>query len=235
MVARGDLGVELPLEEIPFVQADILLRSNAAGKVTITATEMLESMRHATRPTRAEVTDVVNAVLEGTDAVMLSGETATGDHPAEVVRVMGRILDTAERHPMVARPVEFVPDPAPIASATAKAAVAAAGDLAIANIVAFTETGGTARLISKYRPEGRIWAFSPNQQTRRRTALYWGVTPVVFDRLPTTDEMIAAADAHLQRGEICKRGEPVVMVAGTPPNRRASTNLMKVHVVGTGT
>ncbi len=232
MVARGDLGVELPLEELPFVQADILRRSNAAGRVTITATEMLESMKQSTRPTRAEVTDVTNAVLEGTDAVMLSGETAAGEHPTEVVRTMSRILDVAERHPLGHGSVEFVPDDAPIASATAKAAVAAAEDLDITTIVAFTETGGTARLLSKYRPQGRIWAFSPDQRTRRRVALYWGVTPVVFDRLPTTDEMIAAADRHLQEAGLCVRGTRAVMVAGTPPNRRASTNLMKIHVVG---
>jgi len=232
MVARGDLGVELPLEELPFVQADILRRANAAGRVTITATEMLESMKQSTRPTRAEVTDVTNAVLEGTDAVMLSGETAAGAHPTEVVRTMGRILEVAERHPLGDRSVEFVPDDAPIASATAKSAVAAAEDLDITMIVAFTETGGTARLISKYRPRGRIWAFSPDQRTRRRVSLYWGVTPVVFDRLPTTDEMIAAADRHLRQAGLCSEGTRVVMVAGTPPNRRASTNLMKIHVVG---
>jgi len=233
MVARGDLGVQLPLERIPLVQADILRRTNAAGLISITATEMLESMTHSPRPTRAEVTDVANAVLAGTDAVMLSAETATGAYPMEAVKVMARICSTFEESMATsASSVSFLQSHRTFASATAQAAVEASANLGIDTIVAFTETGNTARLLSKYRPAARIIAFTSDPRTLNRMALYWGVIPTIFARRDYTDVMIAAAEKYLEKEGICRRGEGVVMVAGIPPNQKASTNLMKLHVVG---
>lgn len=234
MVARGDLGVQLPLEKIPLVQADIIARTNAAGLVSITATEMLESMTKSPRPTRAEVTDVANAVLNGTDAVMLSAETATGDFPIESVEMMGKICAEVESglgagtvHDL---DVDFFGGS--IGSAVARSAVQAAADLGINTIVAFTESGNTARLLSKYRPAGRIVGFTPIDSTLARMALYRGVKPYPFGRRDYTDVMIAAAEKFLEKEGICERGESVVMVAGIPPNLQSSTNLMKIHVIG---
>jgi pyruvate kinase len=232
MVARGDLGVQLPLERIPLVQADILARANAAGVISITATEMLESMTHSPRPTRAEVTDVANAVLAGTDAVMLSAETAVGDFPAETVETMARICATVEQGSADAKGIAFIQGAEPFSSAVARAAVEATVNLGIDTIVAFTESGNTARLLSKYRPAARIIAFTPESTTLRRMALYRGVRPNPFGRRDYTDVMLAAAEKFLEKEGICERGTAVVMVAGIPPNVQASTNLMKIHVVG---
>lgn len=235
MVARGDLGVQLPLERLPLIQADILRRANAAGDISVTATEMLESMTHNTRPTRAEVTDVANAVLSGTDAVMLSGETAVGDYPAETVAVMARICVTVEEGTLVERGEErvgFVGEESNIASAVAHGAVQIAQNVDANTIVAFTESGSTARLISKYRPSQQIVAFTPNESTLRRMALFRGVTPHSFERKDSTDEEIAQAAQHLQADGVAELGERVVMVGGVPPNYQASTNLVKVHRIG---
>jgi|FLYL01.1.fsa_nt_gi pyruvate kinase len=232
MVARGDLGVQLPLERIPLVQADILYRANRAGVITITATEMLESMTHSPRPTRAEVTDVATAVMSGTDAVMLSGETAVGEYPIEATETMARICTTVEAGWRPSELTPFIATPDSVASAVAQAAVEAAANLGVETIVAFTESGNTARLISKYRPAARIIAFTPVARTLTRMALYRGVRPYPFERRDYTDMMIAAAEKFLEKSGICRRGETVVMVAGIPPNQKASTNLMKVHVVG---
>jgi len=232
MVARGDLGVELPLERLPAVQMDILRRANAAGVLTVTATEMLESMKHSARPTRAEVTDVATAVMEGTDAVMLSGETAVGDYPIETVSMMRRILEEADRPKPSHDHVGFLAGQESFASATTRAAVEASVDLGLDLIVAFTESGSTARLLSKYRPEAQIMAFSAVEETVRRMALYRGVTPLSCDRFESTDEMVEMADRYLVQGGFCSTGAGVVVVAGTPPNRSASTNLLKLHVVG---
>jgi pyruvate kinase len=233
MVARGDLGVQLPLDRLPLIQSDIIKRANAAGRVSVTATEMLESMTHNPRPTRAEVTDVAHAVMSGTDAVMLSGETAIGDHPAQTVRAMARICQTIEEgtlHEQSAVP--FVVGENDIASAVAQAATAIAKNVGARTIVAFTETGSTARLISKYRPHQRVVAFTPNTTTRRRMALFWGIQPHAFERARYTDDEIAAAAKILADEGVCAPGEAVVMVAGVPPNFQASTNLVKVHEIG---
>ena len=233
MVARGDLGVQLPLERIPLIQLDIQSRTNAAGRIVITATEMLESMTRATRPTRAEVTDVASAVLAGTDAVMLSAETATGDHPVRTVEVMdiicreieGSLGPPAIGHELLRDGDERFP------SATAKSAVEAASALGIDTIVAFTESGNSARLLSKYRPQARILAFTPEPRTLARMALYWGVRPLPFQRLDSTDQMIAFAERKVLELGICRPGDSVVLIAGVPPNERASTNLLKLHRV----
>lgn len=237
MVARGDLGVQLPLEQIPAVQRDILARTNRAGLVSITATEMLESMTTSIRPTRAEVTDVTYAVLNGTDAVMLSGETAVGKYPVQTVAAMNTICREAERWPASKEEASaaFMARHSTFASATAKAAVEAATDLGLNTIVAFTETGNTALLLSKYRPTAQIMAFTPEPSTLRRMALYWGVIPNSFVRLDHTDVMISTAEETLIRMETCAVGDGVVMVAGIPPNQQASTNLMKLHTIGEAT
>ncbi len=235
MVARGDLGVQLPLQRLPLIQNDILLRANAAGRISITATEMLESMIHSPRPTRAEVTDVANAVWAGTDAVMLSGETAVGEYPIQTIQAMALICLETEEGTLSSRghhPVPFVGDGNTVASAVAQAATEIAVNVDAGMIVAFTESGNTARLISKYRPQVPINAFTPNPTTERRMALFWGVIPHPLDRRTYTDEEIAAASRYLESQQLALRGERVVMVAGVPPNRKASTNLVKVHEIG---
>ncbi len=235
MVARGDLGVEMSLQKLPMVQKEIIRRTNAAGRFSITATEMLESMTQASRPTRAEVTDVANAVLDGTDAVMLSGETAAGKHPTRAVEVMDIICkeveSTSERW-MIG--VDFLEKEAPFPSAVARACVQAADSLHLPVIVAFTESGSTARLISKYRPQARIITFTPKRETYRRMALYWGVTPLMIRRLDSTDEMIEEAEHRILELGFAEAGDGVAMVAGIPPNQATSTNLIKLHVLGAG-
>jgi pyruvate kinase len=199
----------------------------------VTATEMLESMTHNRRPTRAEVTDVAHAVMGGTDAVMLSGETAVGDFPAETVRAMARICQTIEDGTLsAAGPVPFVGGVNDVASAVAQAATQIASNVGAQTIVAFTETGSTARLISKYRPTQRVVAFTPNTTTRRRMALYWGIQPHAFERKEYTDEEMAAAAQILEAEGVAAPGEAVVMVGGVPPNVQAATNLVKVHQIG---
>src|SRR5690606_28907879 len=204
-----------------------------AGRITITATEMLESMTHAPRPTRAEVTDVANADPGGTGAVMLSGETAVGEYPGNVGEMMARIWQEAETAPITRRqPVPFLGAMNRVASAVAQAATEAAVNLGINTIVAFTESGSTARLISKYRPAARVVAFTPIESTLRKMALFWGVTAHPFERREYTDHEIAAAEKILEKEKICHRGDLVVMVAGIPPNQRSATNLMKIHLIG---
>ncbi|REK39533.1 MAG: pyruvate kinase [Actinobacteria bacterium] len=235
MVARGDLGVQLPLQRLPLIQNDILKRSNAAGRISITATEMLESMIQSPRPTRAEVTDVANAVFGGTDAVMLSGETAIGSYPIKAIEAMALICLDTEQGTLSLRgshPVPFVGDGNTVASAVAQAATEIAVNVDAKMIVAFTESGNTARLISKYRPEVAINAFTPNPATERQMALMWGVLPHPLDRRVYTDEEISTASRYLESQGLANRGDRVVMVAGVPPGVRASTNLVKVHEIG---
>ncbi|RPI21471.1 MAG: pyruvate kinase, partial [Actinobacteria bacterium] len=235
MVARGDLGVELSLQSVPRAQSDILRRANTSGKITITATEMLESMITNPRPTRAEVTDVYRSVLDGTDAVMLSAETAIGDYPVRAVRAMDIICREAESSPDYRRApdVSRLADRSRFASAIAEAAVDTADRLELNTIVAFTETGSTARLLSKYRPHADVYAFTFSESTYRRMASYGGITPMMFDRVNSTDEMIMQAERNLLDLGLCSPAEGLVMVAGIPPNQRAQTNIMKLHEVGT--
>ncbi len=237
MVARGDLGVELSLERVPRAQVEILRTTNAAGKISITATEMLESMTTSPRPTRAEVTDVYRSVLDGSDAVMLSAETAAGRYPARAVRAMDIICREAEMSPDYgrAKEVSLLEDRSRFASATAEASVDTADRLGLSTIVAFTESGSTARLLSKYRPHADVYAFTPSDRTYRLMAVYGGVTPLRFERVDSTDEMIDYAERYLLAHGMVRRGDGLVMVAGIPPNQQASTNLMKLHEVGATT
>ena len=234
MVARGDLGVELSIESVPRAQIEIVQRTNAAGRLSIIATEMLESMITSPRPTRAEVSDVYRSVLDGADAVMLSAETAVGAYPTRAVRLMANVCREAEQSPRYGRAfgVETLTHDEAFASATAEAAVDTAERLGIDTIVAFTESGTSARLLAKYRPHADIHAFTPEASAYRRMAMYGGVTAILVHRVPSTDEMLKlAVDELLARG-IVSPGDGIVLVAGVPPNQRSSTNLMKLHVVG---
>ncbi len=237
MVARGDLGVELSLESIPRAQQEILRRTNAAAKISITATEMLESMIHNPRPTRAEVTDVYRSVLDGTDAVMLSAETAVGEDPQRSVRAMDIICREAEASPDYGRApdMSLLADRSQFASATAQASVDTADRLGLQTIVAFTESGSTARLLSKYRPHADVYAFTPIESTFRRMAIYGSIIPMRFDRVESTDQMISNAEDLLLEAGLVEFGDGLVMVAGIPPNQSASTNLLKLHEVGSMT
>jgi pyruvate kinase len=236
MVARGDLGVELSWAVLPRVQKDIIARTNAGGKISITATEMLESMKESFRPTRAEVTDVANAVFDGTDAVMLSAETAVGKFPVRAVEVMNIICLEAEKSPELHLITEdaFIAHVARFPSAIAKAAVEVTHNLGIPNLACFTESGSTARLLSKYRPAADIIAFTNHEPTFRRMAGFWGVRPRLIGRYDTTDDLIIAAGEALIAEGVVEPGEHVVMVAGIPPNQGAQTNLVQIHRVGSG-
>jgi pyruvate kinase len=231
MVARGDLGVEVAVEKVPVIQKGVIARANAAGVPVITATQMLESMITNPTPTRAEASDVANAVFDGTDAVMLSGETAVGRWPVEAVEAMMRITHEAEAAPNLIDP----PPPASgldVAATVCKAAVGAAADLGTGAIVAFTETGATARLVSRFRPRMPIVGITPAESTRRRMALFWGVEAA--PRVDHTDDlalMLRQADECLLGGGLAERGDLVVVVSGGA-TRTGATNRMIVHKVG---
>ncbi len=231
MVARGDLGVQMPLQTLPSVQRDIIHRTNRRGRISITATEMLESMTNSPRPTRAEVTDVTYAINQGTDAVMLSGETAIGKYPVRVIETMAAICNEADDE-LGPQDIRFLTESARFASAMARATVEIANDMGLRTIVAFTESGTTAALLSKYRPSAQVVAFTPVPEVYRRMALLRSVRPLMFDRRDTTDRMLSAAEKILEKTGIAEVDEAVVMVAGIPPNVQASTNIVKLHTIG---
>ena len=233
MVARGDLGVQIELEKIPFIQKQILDQANAKGKITITATEMLQSMKESHRPSRAEVTDVTNAILEGTDCVMLSAETAIGNHPEIVVEVMSNICTEADsRNDTSVLRFKEASGVDTLTTSLAKAAVQVANEIDAEAIVAFTETGRTPLLISNYRPEAPIFTFTTIDKTYRQMHILWGVQQVKIDRLETTTEMFEIANTWLQNNKKFKKNDKVVIVAGTPPNKEAATNLVRVMKIG---
>lgn len=233
MVARGDLGVQLPLEQVPFAQKKILDTANYKGKISITATEMLQSMKTSFRPTRAEVTDITNAILDGTDAVMLSAETSIGDHPNNVVKVMASICEEADSNShyssMRFKTLSTVDT---FATSLAKAAVQVANDIDAKAIVAYTETGSTPLLISNFRPSAPIITFSAKDLTLRQMNILWGVEQTKIERFDTTEEMFQIADSWLQTHKNFKKNDKVVIVAGTPPNQEAATNLLRVMKIG---
>jgi pyruvate kinase len=228
MVARGDLGVELGPEKVPLVQKRIIEATNRKGKIVITATQMLESMINNPRPTRAEASDVANAVLDGTDALMLSGETAVGRYPVEVVRTMARIIREVEENIPPRTQASFIDLPVP-ANAVAQAAVAAAHLMKLSTIAAVTGSGGAARLISDSRPQARILALTPNEDTYRRLAAYWGVTPVLIETAATTDEALQRVELTLRERHLAEPGEYVVITMGVPVGSGEQTNMLKVH------
>lgn len=232
MVARGDLGVELPMEEIPLIQKDILRRARQAGRPVIVATQMLESMIHAPRPTRAEATDVANAVLDGADAVMLSGETAVGDYPFEAASAAATIAAHAEEHGGRFR---APPPPCHHTSEGAAVAHAAAGipfdDLGVTAITCYTETGRTARLLAAERPSVPVYAFVPPVEVRRATCLLWGVEALDAGVPADTDAMVAMMDEGLRTRGLVEAGDAVVMAASSPVGK-TTTNTLKIHQVG---
>ena len=235
MVARGDLGVELPPERVPVLQKRIIRRATEARKPVITATQMLESMIEHPRPTRAEASDVANAIFDGTDAVMLSAETASGRYPRESVAIMGRIICEAESHarevPGYLRRRER--RPLSISETICESVAHAAEDLEMRAIAVYTESGNTARLISKYRPQARVFAFSHRAAVCHRMNLLWGVTPVTSAALRSSSEMVRNAERELQQRRVVGAGDVIGVVAGTR-STSGSTNLLRLHVVGQG-
>jgi pyruvate kinase len=232
MIARGDLGVELPMEEIPLIQKDLVRVAREAGRPAIVATQMLESMLHAPRPTRAEATDVANAVLDGADAVMLSGETAVGEFPFEAAAAAAAISGVAEKEGGPFRAYSQLRRPASEGAAIARAAaLSAAADLDVTAITCYTETGRTARLLSAERPHVPIYAFVPPVDVRRSTCLLWGVHALPATEPSDTDEMIALMDAGLVEHGLARDGDRVVMAAASPVGR-TTTNMLKIHLVG---
>jgi len=234
MIARGDLGVEMGPEAVPILQKRIIAEANRRRRLVITATQMLESMTQHLRPTRAEASDVANAVFDGTDAVMLSAETAIGAHPIETVEVMDRIIRAAEEgsEPGVIpkRQTDFGRMSLPEAMCTAASSAAAA--TAASAIVAFSELGSTARLISKQRPAAPIIAFTPFEPVRRQMALYWGVLPHTMKQIAQTDERVHEAERRLKAEGLVKTGERIVILSGTRIGQPGGTNLIKLQEVG---
>ncbi|MBP1968876.1 pyruvate kinase [Virgibacillus natechei] len=234
MVARGDLGVEIPAEDVPLVQKELIKKCNTAGKPVITATQMLDSMQRNPRPTRAEASDVANAIFDGTDAVMLSGETAAGDYPIESVQTMSNISLKAESaldHKSIlkqrSRNVDMT-----ITEGISQSVTHTARNLSVSAIITPTESGNTARMISKYRPKIPIVAVTSSKSVERQLALSWGVHAVAGEQSSTTDGML---DVAIDRGlstELFDRGSRVIITAGVPVGESGTTNIMKVHVIG---
>ena len=231
MVARGDLGVEMNPEQVPVVQKNIIARAREFRRPVITATQMLESMTENPRPTRAEASDVANAIFDGTDAVMLSAETATGRYPVETVAMMARIIEAAESS------IHEFPRPAgqerlKVAETVAELVCHASRELHMKLIAVFTHSGFTARLISRYRPLVPIVAFSPEADTRRRMALLWGVTPRSIVDIKKIDALPGLTEKRLLEERLARKGDVIAIVAGTPMGVRGTTNIVKFHVIG---
>ena len=234
MVARGDLGVEIPLEQVPVIQKMLIHKAYTSGKPVITATQMLDSMMKNPRPTRAESTDVANAIYDGTSAIMLSGETAAGLYPVEAVRTMASIAAYAESDINYAkrfkeRESEGTPD---VTNAISHATCTSAHDLGASAIITVTKSGRTAKMISKYRPECPIICCTTDETVCRQLNLSWGVTPLMIDEIDNTDDLFEQAVQAGEKAGLLHDGELVVMTAGVPLGVSGTTNLMKVHVVG---
>ncbi|MFF3101493.1 pyruvate kinase [Viridibacillus arvi] len=234
MVARGDLGVEIPAEEVPIVQKNLIQKCNTVGKPVITATQMLDSMQRNPRPTRAEASDVANAILDGTDAIMLSGETAAGLYPVESVKTMykiaNRIEDSLDHRAIVSK--RSREKGASMTEAISQAVAYTSLNLQVSAILAPTESGHTARMIAKYRPGVPIISVTSSEQTCRKLALVWGVFPIVGPKVSSTDEILElTVQESLNKGYV-HHGDLVVITAGVPVGEAGTTNLMKVHVIG---
>lgn len=232
MVARGDLGVELPLEAVPLVQKRAIHLCREAGKPVIVATQMLDSMAVANRPTRAEASDVANAVLDGADALMLSGETSVGDHPSLVVETMSRIIEHVETWALHQLPALSDPWTGSTARALTHAAVDVAEGVDATHLIAFTETGSSARLIARWRRRTPLLAFTPNPRVRSQLSLVWGVETFLVPQVEHTDDMVVQVDKALLEIGRATYGDRVVIVAGVPPGIPGTTNGMRVHKMG---
>lgn len=243
MVARGDLGVEVPLDQVPMLQKRIVFACRASGRPVIVATQMLESMMERPRPTRAETTDVANAVLEGADALMLSGETAAGRYPIEAVKTMASIIERAEsyrlefpeRIQIELKPLRSAAAVASdgrhdVADAVCAAAAHAAGKLGVGLIVAFSQGGFTARSIARYRPKTPILIFTTQVEVARRVQLLWGVRPLLLEReVRSLDQIVEVVDARLRSERLARKGESIILLMGDPIRARPLTNLMRIH------
>ncbi|MCY3039503.1 MULTISPECIES: pyruvate kinase [Aerococcus] len=235
MVARGDLGVEIPTEMVPVVQKELIRKCNAAGKPVITATQMLDSMQRNPRPTRAEASDVANAILDGTDAIMLSGETAAGDYPLEAVKTMTRIAMTTERESELrgqAQQALKEYQNSDVSEAIAQSVAHTARNLNIQTIVAATNSGHTARLISKYRPNAMILALTFSESRAHKLLLSRGVVPMVIEKPASTDEMTLLATQIAKEEDYAKDGDLILITAGVPVGETGTTNLMKIQMIG---
>ena len=234
MVARGDMGVEIPFEEIPIIQKQLIRKVYLAGKQVVTATQMLDSMMKNPRPTRAETTDVANAIYDGTSAIMLSGETAAGAYPVESLKIMARIAETTESDIDYKKRFRNTvhTDLCNVTDAISHATCAAAHDLDARAIITVTESGGTARMISKYRPQVDILGCSPSKKTVRQMNMSWGVTPLLIEEKTSTDDLFAHAIAVSQNANYLKRGDLSVITAGVPLGKSGTTNMIRIHVVG---
>jgi pyruvate kinase len=234
MVARGDLGVETSLSDVPVIQKEIIDSANRKSKLVITATQMLESMIVNPQPTRAEASDVANAVFDGSDAVMLSGETAVGAYPVETIQLMGKILLEAERHLEEYGRWKGYPSGVPKDPPTALAHAAAelAKDRKVAAIAVFTQLGRSARLMSKARPHAPILAFTPNPETYLRLAMYWGVIPALVPPADTVEGMVAHVEAELLESGPIRQGEQVILVASLPMTLHGPPNFLLLHTAG---
>jgi len=236
MVARGDLGVEISPEKVPVIQKRIIRKCNEAGKPVITATQMLESMVHNPRPTRAETSDVANAILDGTDAIMLSAETASGSYPVAAVSMMVQVARDVEGDPQLRAQV-FNPVPETrgvprLSEVIGQAACRVAEEIGAHAILAFTQTGRTAALVSKYRPSLPILAVTPSQQVRRRLALYAGVQAIRVDIEGDTEAQIRSVEEAVMATGLLSKGDAVVITMGSPLSETGTTNLLKVHRLG---
>jgi pyruvate kinase len=231
MVARGDLGVEMSPERVPVVQKNIIARAREFRRPVITATQMLESMTENPRPTRAEASDVANAIFDGSDAVMLSAETATGKYPVETVTMMARIIEEAEGS-IHEFPTPVAQERLKVPETVAELVCHASRELHMKLIAVFTHSGFTARLVSRYRPLVPIVAFSPEVATRRRMALLWGVTSRSISDIKKIDGLAGVAEKRLLEERFVKKGDVIGIVAGTPMGIRGTTNFMKFHVIG---
>ena len=231
MVARGDLGVEMPIEEVPLVQKQCITLSREAAKPVIVATQMLDSMITNSSPTRAEATDCANAVLDGADALMLSGETSVGAFAIEAVKTMGRIIERTEES-MLDRIPKIQGVPHTKGGAITKAATEIGAVVGAKYLVAFTQSGESARRISRFRSPIKILALTPEAHVYNQLALSWGVEPLIIPTVSHTDEMVKQVDALLLDSGRGTKGEPVVIVAGAPPGIPGSTNAVRVHIIG---
>ncbi|GAA0623007.1 pyruvate kinase [Streptomyces crystallinus] len=234
MVARGDLGVEMPLEQVPIVQKRAIKLAKRNAKPVIVATQMLDSMIDNSRPTRAEASDVANAVIDGTDAVMLSGETSVGKYPVETVRTMSRIVEAAEEDVLAKGlpPLTERSKPRTQGGAVARAAAEMGDFLNAKYLVAFTQSGDTVKRLSRYRSPIPLLAFTPDPATRSQLNLTWGVETFLGPHVESTDAMVAQVDEQLLKIGRCRRGDTVVITAGSPPGVPGSTNLVRVHHIG---
>ena len=234
MVARGDLGVEIDFTELPGIQKTIIDRSFSFGKPIVTATQMLDSMIVNPRPTRAEISDVANAIYDGTSAIMLSGETAAGAYPVEALKTMSAIAERTEQEGfhLRGRTMDFNPGKISVSDATAHAACLTARDVNAAAIVTVSESGTTARLLSKYRPQQPIIACVMKEQVQRQLSLSWGITPLMMSLAHSTDELIEMSTALAKENGYLHNGELAVVTAGVPVGVSGTTNMIKIHMVG---